>query len=154
MWFHLIYVPVISFFVTRKCQKTQKIDENSSYGTRKSSYLLNDLRNFNKIFRKDVTYDNIKSTVSLKSAFFENPQGVESNRPPCPSSPPLPAFLGLIIDLHLYWNRKPSQALKLLKFPEEAFLFDNWKLCFRVNLISQRCIQNPAKYLKSSVLRK
>ena len=28
---------------------------------RKSSYLLNDLRNFNEIFRKDVTYDNIKS---------------------------------------------------------------------------------------------
>ena len=27
----------------------------------KSLYLLNDLRNFNKIFRKDVTYDNIKS---------------------------------------------------------------------------------------------
>ena len=27
----------------------------------KSSYLLKDLRNFNKMFRKDVTYDNIKS---------------------------------------------------------------------------------------------
>ena len=24
-------------------------------------YLLNELRNFNKIFKKDVTYDNIKS---------------------------------------------------------------------------------------------
>ena len=28
---------------------------------RNSSYLLNNLRNFNEIFRKDVTYDNIKS---------------------------------------------------------------------------------------------
>ena len=28
---------------------------------RKSPYLLNDLRNFNEIFRKDVAYDNIKS---------------------------------------------------------------------------------------------
>ena len=28
---------------------------------RNSLYLLNDLRNFNEIFRKDVTYDNIKS---------------------------------------------------------------------------------------------
>ena len=28
---------------------------------RNSSYLLNDLRNFNQILRKDVTYDNIKS---------------------------------------------------------------------------------------------
>ena len=40
-----------------------KIDENknSSYWQRKSSYLLYDLRNFNEIFRKDVTYDNIES---------------------------------------------------------------------------------------------
>ena len=28
---------------------------------RNSSYLLNDLRNFNEILRKDLTYDNIKS---------------------------------------------------------------------------------------------
>ena len=28
---------------------------------RSSSYLLNNLRDFNEIFRKDVTYDNIKS---------------------------------------------------------------------------------------------
>ena len=28
---------------------------------RNSSFLLSDLRNFNEIFRKDVTYDNIKS---------------------------------------------------------------------------------------------
>ena len=37
-----------------------KIDENSYYRQRNSSYLLNDLRNFNKIFRKDTTYDNVK----------------------------------------------------------------------------------------------
>ena len=30
------------------------------YWQRKSSYLLNDSRNFNEIFRKDVTYDNVK----------------------------------------------------------------------------------------------
>ena len=28
---------------------------------RKCSYLLNELRNFNETFRKDMTYDNIKS---------------------------------------------------------------------------------------------
>ena len=28
---------------------------------RNSSYLLNDLKNFNEIFTKDVAYDNIKS---------------------------------------------------------------------------------------------
>ena len=38
-----------------------KIDENSWYWQRNSSYLLNDLRNLNEIFRKDVRYDNIKS---------------------------------------------------------------------------------------------
>ena len=46
-----------------------------------SSYLLNDLRNFNEIFRKDVTYDNIKGhkkqvfTLPLEDTFFEKPQG-------------------------------------------------------------------------------
>ena len=41
-------------------------DENISYWLRKSLYLLNDLRNFNEIFRKDVTYDNIKSHKKLE----------------------------------------------------------------------------------------
>ena len=41
--------------------KIQKMCENSSYSRRKFSYLLNELRNFIEIFRKDVTYDNIKS---------------------------------------------------------------------------------------------
>ena len=30
-----------------------------------SSYLLNDLKNFDETFRKDVTYDNIKSHENL-----------------------------------------------------------------------------------------
>ena len=38
-----------------------RIDENSKYWQINSSYLLNGLRNFNDIFREDVTYDNIKS---------------------------------------------------------------------------------------------
>ena len=38
-----------------------KIDESSLYWQRNSLYLLNDLRNFSEIFRKDVTYDNTKS---------------------------------------------------------------------------------------------
>ena len=44
---------------------------------RKSSYLLNDLRNFNEILRKYVTYDNIKS--HKKDTFLEKPQGRGSN---------------------------------------------------------------------------
>ena len=40
---------VISFFVTKKMSKLQRMN---------SSYLLNDLRNFNEIFTKCVTYDN------------------------------------------------------------------------------------------------
>ena len=62
---------------------------------KKFSYLLNDLRNYNEMFRKDVTYDNIKSlkkkqgfTMSLKSTILEKPQGggggVKLN-PPGPS---------------------------------------------------------------------
>ena len=44
-----------------KCQKIRKIDENSLYLWRKSSYLLTELRNFNEVFKKNVTYNNIKS---------------------------------------------------------------------------------------------
>ena len=45
----------------KEMPKIQKIDENSCYWQRKSSYLLNNLRNFNAIFRKGTTYGNIKS---------------------------------------------------------------------------------------------
>ena len=38
-----------------------KTDENSYYWQRNSSYFLNNLRNFNEPFRKDVPYDNVKS---------------------------------------------------------------------------------------------
>ena len=50
--------------------------------------------NFNKTFRKDVNYDNIKSpkkqgfTVSLEAIFFKKPLGAQINPP---------AFLGLTI---------------------------------------------------------
>ena len=59
----------------------QKIDENSKYSIRKSSYLLSDFRIFNDIFRKDVTYDNLKLTkkqgfnLSLENTFLEKEQG-------------------------------------------------------------------------------
>ena len=50
--------------------------------TRKSSYLLNDLRIFNDIFRKDVAYDNIKShkknqsfTLCLENKIFGKSTG-------------------------------------------------------------------------------
>ena len=77
----------ISFFVIRKCQKIQKTDEKSSYWRRKSSSLLNNLRNFNDIFRKDVTYDNIKILkrgliLSLKNTFLEKPEWKCQNEPP------------------------------------------------------------------------
>ena len=46
-----------------------------------SSYLLNDLRSFNEIFRKDVAYANIiihkkpGFTLSLEDTFLKKPQG-------------------------------------------------------------------------------
>ena len=55
-WHHLLYAHVVSFCVTRECQKIGKIDKNSCYWRRKYSYLLNDLRNFNETFRKDVAF--------------------------------------------------------------------------------------------------
>ena len=46
----------------------------------KASYLLNSLRNFNEIFRKDVAFDNIKSHkikthfLNLGNTFLEKPR--------------------------------------------------------------------------------
>ena len=57
----IIYYKVISQLITGKCQKVQNIYESSWYWKRNFSYLLNNMRNFNDIFRKDVTHDNIKS---------------------------------------------------------------------------------------------
>ena len=48
---------------------------------RNFSYLLNNLMNFNEIFRKDVTYDNIKIHkkpgfhLLFRNAFFEKHSG-------------------------------------------------------------------------------
>ena len=52
---------------------------------------MNGLRNFNEIFRKDVTYDNIKKQgfiVSLEDTVWEKPYGGSILLPS-------PAFLGL-----------------------------------------------------------
>ena len=59
--------------------------ENSSYWRSKSSYLLNELMNFNEIFRKDLTYNNIKShknqgfSLSPKNTFLAKTTRGESN---------------------------------------------------------------------------
>ena len=72
---------VISFFITRKYKTIQKRYENSQYWRKKSSYPLNNMRIFNEIFRKDVTYDNIKShknqdlALSPEDTFLEKPEG-------------------------------------------------------------------------------
>ena len=71
-----------------------KIDENYSC-------LLSYLRNFNEIFRKDVTHDNIKShkkqgyTLSLEDEFFKISQGCGGQINPPPSS----VVLGLTLSV-------------------------------------------------------
>ena len=64
-WLYLLHVDVISFFVTEECQKIQKMAEKF----KKNSYLLEDLKNFNNIFKKNVTY-NIKGAVKLYFIYF------------------------------------------------------------------------------------
>ena len=65
-WYYVIN-NVFSFFVTKKCQKSKKKSwktmkiANIEKLVRNSSYFLNDWKNFNGIFRKHVTHDNIKS---------------------------------------------------------------------------------------------
>ena len=67
---------IISFFVASEGKKIQKIDENNQNRRSKNLYLLGDLMNFNKIFEKNVTYDDIKSgqkqsfTLSSGSIFI------------------------------------------------------------------------------------
>ena len=89
-----ILCDVISFFATRKCQKSEKpmkIDHIEG------AYLLNNLRNFNDIFRKDVAYDNIKSdkklafsplslslSLSLEATFLKKTQEGGKIDPPQP----------------------------------------------------------------------
>ena len=69
-----------------------KIDENSSYWQRMSSYFLNDLRNFSEISGMIwlmIILKGIKNqglTLSLEDKFLEKPQGLTKTPP---------AFLGL-----------------------------------------------------------
>ena len=63
-----------------------KIDENSKYLQINLAYLLNDLGNFNEVFRKDVTYD-LKNRISpslLKIDFLKNHSGDQIDYPPQP----------------------------------------------------------------------
>ena len=81
---------------------SMKIDENSLYCRKNSSYLLNHLRNFNEIFRKDVNFDNIKShkktgfhPLFRRYIFRKTTVGVQLTPLPTPPPPPTPAVLGL-----------------------------------------------------------
>ena len=95
-WHHLLQPHIISFSQgnAKQSKKLIKIDETSYFCQRNSAYLLNDLWNFNEIFRTDVAYDNIKShkkqesTIVLADTSLKKPQEGSN----CP-----PAFLGLRI---------------------------------------------------------
>ena len=60
-------------------KKPRKISENCKYWRRKSSYLLNNMRNFYEMFKKDVAYENIDVTknqaltLSLENTFLGKP---------------------------------------------------------------------------------
>ena len=61
-------------------KKSKKMMKIANIEQRNSSYLLNGWGNFNEIFRKVVTYDNIKSYKNpgfhpLDDTFFEKPLG-------------------------------------------------------------------------------
>ena len=91
---HLFCVDIIRFSVTRKCQKIRKIDENSKYWRKKSSYLLNDVRNFDEILRKGKTWKIIKITkkTGLHTLSRNYQRVCQINRPTPPLLPPV--YLG------------------------------------------------------------
>ena len=62
----MLYVDAISFFVTKSVETIRKLIKIANVLRRKPSYLLNDLRNFNKIFRKNVTSESDKSDLKVR----------------------------------------------------------------------------------------
>ena len=125
-WHHLLYADVISLFLTKKCQQ-KEIDENDWYWRRKASYILNDLRRFNKIFRKVLAYDNIKSHKKpgihplSRKCIFGKTTGEGVKLPP-PSSPSLFRVKGL------NW---------MIKWNNNMFLYSGDKFIFVINLSNQ-----------------
>ena len=92
-WHNLLYAAVASSFATKKCKNIQKIVKNGKYLQRKSSYLPHSLKNLNEIFRKKVSYDNIKShrktgfyPLSRKNSFGKTAGGGQID--PCSPHPP------------------------------------------------------------------
>ena len=75
-----ITIITLVFLNKEMLKNHQKKPENWK---RKSSYLLNNLRNFNEIFRKNVAYDDNKSrrksgfTLFLEDTFLEKPKGFQ-----------------------------------------------------------------------------
>ena len=55
----------------RNVKKPEKLIKIVYNEEKISSYHLNDLRNFNEIFSKDLTYDNIESHKKSKASFLE-----------------------------------------------------------------------------------
>ena len=55
----MLYANGISFFVTSKCQKSEQLMK--ILNIEEKNLQIEELRNFNEVFRKDVPYDNIKS---------------------------------------------------------------------------------------------
>ena len=90
-WHHLLWADVISFFVTRWCQKIQKIDENwwkLANFDREFLHILwttrgNSMKFSGKMYLKIILKltKNQGFTLSLEDKFFEKPQG-GSNWPP------------------------------------------------------------------------
>ena len=58
------------FLCNKEMQKNQELDENRYDWKRKSLYLVNDSEDFNDIFKKAVTYDNIKSHNKTRASIY------------------------------------------------------------------------------------
>ena len=109
---YLLQGGTICFFVqgnVKKSKNVTKINENSYYWQRKSSYLLKNLSNFSAIFKIGVTYETIKSH---KTSGLCAP-----SRPPLPPQP----LVSLLIVLS-EWNMSPYSFF-LYWLPQCALYF-------------------------------
>ena len=129
--------------------------------SRKSSYLLNDLSNFNEIFRKDVIYNNIKSQVTKKQGFTLSSEHTFLEKPHyCPPPPPPPSPSLFRVDdiwpkqiYHSFLLRRKSNGKEWLNSPyllnerlrNNSF---NRRIGYQIYKIRQRTSYNETKASK------
>ena len=133
-WYHLLYADVISFSITRKCQKIRKIDENFGKENLHIFWMTGGLsmKFSGKVWLMTILKVTKKQgfTLSPKNAFLEKPRGEVKLTPE--------AFLGI-----------PTHVL----FCEFCKIFTNTFFTEYLRMTASRyLLQNTGKHQYNSFL--